>query len=173
MYGRAFMTGLLAATCLFLGCTDVNERDIPRIKAEIEAEINQSAHAWEEFPKTLDRTAILKYYAADYSGVKDGESETLRDLEKMFADLPEQIKLGAPIGISYKISDLNIQILTSRLAWVTYQDATKWGQGGLVMREDKTKCSTLVRKDEDIWLVFHEHCSTVTVSIPPRLRNRF
>jgi len=168
MYGRAFMVVLLVTSCLLLGCTEVNDRDVSRIKAEIEAEIDQSARAWEEFPKTLDRTAILKHYAPDYSGVKDGESETLKDLEKSFADLAEQIKLGAPIGVSYKITELNIQILTGRLAWVTYQDETKWGRSGLVVRDDKTKCSTLVRKERDIWLVFHEHCSTVKNHFPLR-----
>ena len=166
MYGQAFMAGLVAASCLIIGCTEVNERDVPRIKAEIEAAVTQAARAWEEFPKTLDRTAILKHYAPDYSGVKDGESETLKDLEKSFADLAEQIKLGAPIGVSYKITGLDIQILTGRLAWVTYQDETKWGRSGLVVRDDKTKCSTLVRKEKDTWLVFHEHCSTVKNGFP-------
>ena len=167
MHARVSMTALLVASSLLLGCSEVNDRDVPRIKTEIEATSNQVTRAWEEFPKTLDHTAILKHYAPDYSGVKDGESESLKDLEKSFADLAEQIKLGDPIGMSYKITELNINILAGHLAWVTYQDETKWGRSGLVVRDDKTKCSALVRKERDGWLIFHEHCSTLKAPLLP------
>lgn len=143
------------------GCQELFDKDAPQIKAEIQTSVEQVSKAYENFPKTLDRTSILKHYASDYSGVKDGATETIKDLEKMFDDLAEQVKLGDPIGASYKIMDLKIEALSSRVAWMTYQDETKWGRSGVVLRDIKARCSSLVRKEGDRWLVFHEHCSTV------------
>ena len=125
------------------GCQELGDKDTARVKAEIEATVQQAAKAWEEFPKSLDRSRLLKHYAANYSGVKDGANETLKDLEKAFDDLAEQIKLGSAIGISYTITELNIQPFTGRLAFMTYQDETKVGQGGVLLRDTKTNCSTL------------------------------
>lgn len=150
------ITSLLGLT----GCQELSDKDTARVKAEIEASVNQASKDWEEFPKSLDRLRLLKYYAVNYSGVKDGANETLKDLEKSFDDLAEKIKLGSAIGISCKITELNIQPFTERLALLTYQDETKVGQGGALRRDIKANCSTLVRKEGETWLVFHEHCST-------------
>ena len=153
---------LITSLVGLVGCQELGDNDTSRVKAEIEASVKQASKAWEEFPKSLDRSRLLKQYAADYSGVKDGVSETLKDLEKTFDDLAEQIKLGDAIGISYKITELNIHPFTGRLAWMTYQDETKLGRGGVLLRDIKNTCSTLVRKEGETWLVFHEHCSTVS-----------
>jgi ketosteroid isomerase-like protein len=144
-----------------VGCQELGDKDTARVKSDIEASVKQASKDWEEFPKSLDRSRLLKHYAADYSGVKDGATETLKDLEKAFDDLAEEIKLGSAIGISYKITELNIQPFTGRLAMLTYQDETKVGQAGVLRRDIKAKCSTLVRKEGETWLVFHEHCSTM------------
>lgn len=152
---------LITSLLGLIGCQELGDKDALRVKAEIEASVKQASKDWEEFPKSLDRARLLKLYAADYSGVKDSASETLKDLEKSFDDLAEEIKLGSAIGISYKITELNIQPFTEHLALMTYQDETKVGQGGVVLSDTKAKCSTLVRKEGEIWLVFHEHCSTM------------
>lgn len=159
---RPTITLLLTISLLGLaGCQELGDKQTERLKTEIEATVKHASKAWEEFPKSLDRTLLLKHYAADYTGVKDGANETLKDLEKSFDDLAERIKLGSAIGITYTITELNIQPFTERLAWMTYQDETKMGQGGMLLRDIKTKCSTLVRKEGQTWLVFHEHCSTM------------
>jgi ketosteroid isomerase-like protein len=148
-----------------VGCQGLSDKDRARVQAEIEASVNQASKDWEEFPKSLDRPRLLKYYTADYAGVKDGTRENLKDLEKSFDDLAEQIKLGDVIGISDKITELNIQPFTERLALLTYQDETKVGRGGMLLRASKSTCSTLVRKEGETWLVFHEHCSTMPTGI--------
>jgi ketosteroid isomerase-like protein len=155
------MTILVTSFLCLVGCQQLGDNDTSRVKAEIEASVNQASKAWEEFPKSLDRASLLKYYAADYSGVKDGVSETRKDLEKSFDELAEKIKLGDSIGISYKITELAILPFTGRIAWITYNDETKLGRSGFLLSDTKTKCSTLVRKEGEAWLVFHEHCSTV------------
>lgn len=169
MRRRIVVTSAIAVALGLWGCQKVLDQDGSHVKAEIEAQVGQASKAYESFPKSLDRTSIMKYYAADYTGIKDGALETLKDLEKMFDDLAEQIKLGDPIGVSYKITNLKIEALTDRLAWMTYQDEAKWGRGGAVLRDDKTRCSTLLRREGETWLVFHEHCSTVSGERVPGL----
>ena len=152
---------LITSLLGLIGCQELSDRDRARVTAEIEAAVNQASKDLEEFPKSLDRARLLKYYAADFSGMKDGASVTLKDMEKSFDDLAGEIKLGRAIGISTKVTALNIQPFTERLALLTYNDQTKVGQGGTVLRDSTVNCSTLVRKDGDTWLVFHEHCSTM------------
>ena len=152
---------LITSLLGLIGCQELGDKDTARVKAEIEASVNQASKDWEEFPKSLDRPRLLKYYATDYSGMKDGTPETLKDLEKWLDDLAEESKLGSAIGISDKVTELNIQPFTERLALLTYQDETKVGQGGVLRSDTKAKCSTLVRKEGETWLVFHEHCSTM------------
>lgn len=152
---------LITSLLGLIGCQELGDKDTARVKAEIEASVKHASKGWEDFPKSLDRPRLLKYYAADYSGVKDGASETLKDLEKWLDDLAEEIKLGSAIGISDKVTELNIQPFTGRLALLTYQDETKVGQGGVVRSDIKANCSALVRKEGATWQVFHEHCSTM------------
>jgi ketosteroid isomerase-like protein len=152
---------LITSLLGLIGCQELGDKDAARVKAEIEASVNQASKDWEEFPKSLDRPRLLKHYAADYSGMTDGARETLKDLEKWLDDLAEEIKLGTAIGISDKVTELNIQPFTGRLALLTYQDETKVGQGGVLRSDIKANCSTLVRKEGETWLVFHEHCSTM------------
>jgi ketosteroid isomerase-like protein len=158
---HTFILMLVASLVGLSGCQDLSDSDTARIKSEIEASVKQASKDWEAFPKLLDRASLLKYYASDYAGVNDGTRVTLKDLEESFDELAEQIKLGSAVGISYKITDLNIHSFTGRLALLTYQDETKVGQGGVVLRDTKQTCSTLVRKEGETWLVFHEHCSTI------------
>ena len=152
---------LITSLLGLIGCQELGDKDAARVKGEIAASVNQASKDWEEFPKSLDRPRLLKHYAADYSGMKDGARETIRDLEKWLDDLGEEIKLGTAIGISDKVTELNIQPFTGRLALLTYQDETKVGQGGVLRSDIKANCSTLVRKEGETWLVFHEHCSTM------------
>ena len=80
---------LITSLLGLIGCQELGDKDTSRVKAEIEASVKQASKDWEEYPKSLDRPRLLKYYADDYSGVKDGASETLKDLEKSFDDLAE------------------------------------------------------------------------------------
>lgn len=158
---RTVMVMLTTSLVGLVGCQQLADIDTSRVKTEIEASVARASTAWEEFPNSLDRTHLLKHYSADYSGVKDGVNETLKDLEKSFDDLAEQIKLGDAIGISHKITELKIQPFRGRLAWFTYQKETKMGRGEVLLRDMKSNCSSLVRKEGETWLVFHEHCSTM------------
>ena len=153
---RVIIAALITSIISLNGCQGLSDSDTSRIKSEIESSMKKAFQAWEDFPRSLDRAAFMKYYAADYSGVKDGVSEDYKELEKSFDTLADQIKLGAKIGISYKVTELNIRPFTERLALVTYQDETIYGRNGNVERFIKSKCSALVRKEAESWQIFHE-----------------
>ena len=84
-------------------------------------------------------------------------------------EFAERIKLGEPIGFSSNTTNLNIHPITDRVAWLTYQDETKVGRGGMLVNEIKSKCSALVRKKEETWVIFHEHCSTINEYLEDKL----
>src|SRR4026207_2262858 len=111
-----FIFTLITPFLGLIGCQGLDDQATARVRAEIEVSVQQASKAWEEFPKSLDRARLLKYYAPDYSGVMDGASQSLKDLENSFDDLAEKIKLGSAIGISYKVTELNIQPFTEHLA---------------------------------------------------------
>jgi ketosteroid isomerase-like protein len=159
---HTILAAAIASVLGLVGCQELFDKDTSQVKAQIGATVAETSKAYEDFPKTLDRFSILKHYTTDYTGVKDGAPETIKNLENFFDDLAEQIKLGDPIGTSYKITDLKIEALTDRLAWMTYQDETKWGRSGAILWDIKMRCTTLIRKEGGNWRVFHEHCSTVS-----------
>ncbi len=149
---------MISAMSLY-GCQGLSDRDTARIKLEIESSLKGASQAWESFPRTLDPAGMLKYYATDYSGVKDGVSEDIKDLGKSFDAIAEQIKLGDRLGISYKMTESNIRPFTEHLALVTYKDETVLGRDGRIQSYLKYRCSTFMRKEGENWLIFHEHCS--------------
>ena len=164
---------MMTTSIVVLGCKPTMAvNDFSGVKAEIKDAVKESNSAYEAFPKTLDSTGPLKHYANDFSGVSNGKSQTLKDLENGFDEIAERVKLGDQIRFSSKISDLNIQPLTERLAWLTYQHEVKVGRGGESVGEIKSKCSTLVRKDAEIWVIFHEHCSSIKESLLENLERR-
>ncbi len=148
---------------LFVGWHPVKESYVPEVKKEIQNSMINAIKAYEEFPKTLDSHGFLMYFAADFSGVMDGENVTLKDVDRSLDYMAEQIKRGEVGGISFKISDLNIYTISADLGWLTYQDERKFAdvrKSEVRIHHMKSKCTALVRKEKGSWLIYHEHCST-------------
>jgi ketosteroid isomerase-like protein len=143
-----------------LSCSKITEYETSQAKIEVEAVMKEIEQAWVNLPKTKDNNAVLKHYTQDYIGFKGGTPESLKVLEDYLKSIVEQVNLGAPLGISYQMTDIKIGAPSRDFAWVTYDDEMKWGNAGAVLRDDKTRCTALLRRDSD-WQVFHEHCSTI------------
>jgi ketosteroid isomerase-like protein len=125
----------------------------------IEQVMQAHARACSDFPRTRDAEAVLKYFSKDFSGVHQGEPQTYADVEKMLADLNEQLELGAPVGVSLKYSNIVVQAI-GPLAWATYDQSFRMGVGGAVRVQTDSKCTSIFRKQGTTWLIQHDHCSS-------------
>ena len=127
-------------------------------KAAIEKSLTDISKALTDFPRTRDKQSVLRFLHKDYTGIRDGKAETIKDMDKYLSGLLEQINLGAPIGVSYKISNVSIHV-DGAVGWATYDDAYKLGRGGMVLEEHRGKCTDIYAKEGNEWLIKHEHCS--------------
>ncbi|MGD9852469.1 MAG: nuclear transport factor 2 family protein [Nitrospirales bacterium] len=154
---------VLPAFVWLVSCQKLNENYAADVKLEIQTSMMNVKKAYEDFPKTLDSEKLLRYFTSDFSGVKDGESLTLKDVDRSFDYMAEQIKRNEIGGVSFKVSELNIHPISVNLGWMTYQEERKFadmGKSQVRLNNMKGKCTALVRKEKEVWLIFHEHCST-------------
>ena len=131
----------------------------PQEEALIEKTIVEIAHASIEFPRTKDPQSILRFYAQDYTGITDGKSDSLKETEDYLSDVLDRLHLGEPIGISSKVTNIKTSV-TGPSGWATYEYEYKLGSGGAVLQTNQGQCTTIFRKQGDVWLIQHEHCST-------------
>lgn len=155
---------LLPAFVWVVSCQKMNENHAADLKLEIQTSMMNVKKAFEDFPKTLDGKEIMRYLASDFSGLKDGESLNLQELDRSFDYMAEQIKRNEIDGVSFKVSEINIHPISMDLGWLTYQVEGKFAEIGkreVRLNNLRGKCTALVRKEKDVWLIFHEHCSTI------------
>jgi len=120
----------LLALILMQGCTGKDDTStsqehtkgdmITQEEALIVTTLNEVANAESQFFSTKDSESILRFYAQDYMGIKDGKSETVKDHKKYLAEILEQIRLGKPIGISSKLMNIKPSV-EGRFGWATYE----------------------------------------------------
>jgi len=127
--------------------------------ALIEKTIIDMANASTQFPKTKDPQSILRFYSQDYAGINNGKPESVQDIAKHLSDVLEQLNLGAPLGISSKVTNIRTGV-SGLLGWATYDAEYKVGSGGVVLQTTQGPCTTIFRKQGETWLIQHEHCST-------------
>jgi ketosteroid isomerase-like protein len=125
--------------------------------------LNEMANAESQFFSTRDSESVLRFYAQDYVGIKDGKSDTVKDHKKYLAAVLEQITLGEPIGITYKLKNITPSV-EGRFGWATYEYEYKVGRSGgksvVLQQVSQGQCTAIFRKQADSWLIRHEHCST-------------
>ncbi|MBI5588363.1 MAG: nuclear transport factor 2 family protein [Deltaproteobacteria bacterium] len=139
-------------------------------EAAIEKLITGSARAMTDFPRTRDFGSVSKYYAEDYTGINDGEWETMEDVKKTFSDLEQQLDLGSPVGISYRLADIRVHV-TGATAWATYDFSARIGVAGEPLVEEEGKCTGIYRKKGASWTIQHEHCSSKNEAGPEERNN--
>jgi ketosteroid isomerase-like protein len=150
------------ALILIQGCMskeELTDEGKTHEEALVEKTIVDIAHATTEFQKTKGPKSILRFYAQDYSGVNDGKLDSLKETQEYLSDVLERINLGAPIGISSKVTNMRANVV-GPLGWATYDYEYKLGSSGVTLEATQGHCTTIFRKHEDLWLVQHEHCST-------------
>jgi ketosteroid isomerase-like protein len=126
----------------------------------VERAITAEAKSAATFPETRDKQAILKLYTADYSGIQDGEPETLETIETWFGDYETELNRGSTLRFLGVVSNVKVQV-TGPTAWATYDYVFQAIRKGELEAQDTGKCTSLLRKESSAWLIFHEHCSKI------------
>jgi hypothetical protein len=120
----------LLALAMIQGCTGKEDttsgehKDTGGVKTQeealIEKTLNDLATVNTQFPKTKDPQSILRFYSQDYAGINNGQSESLKDIEKYLSELNDRINLGEPIGISSKVANIKTNV-TGASGWATFE----------------------------------------------------
>lgn len=152
----------------FLSQQNTKEDIITQEEAIIVTTLTEVATAESQFSKTKDVASILRFYAQDYAGIKDGKSETLKDHAKYLAQMLEQINSDEPVGISSQFTNIKPSVAGS-FGWATYEYEYKigrsGGRGGGLQQVSYGQCSAIFRKQADVWLIRHEHCSSTSPTL--------
>ncbi len=147
----------------YLSQQDPKGHIIAQEEALIVTTLNEVANAESQFSKTKDAASILRFYAQDYAGIKDGKLETVKDHKTYLAGVLEQINSDEPIDISSKVTNIKPSVAGS-FGWATYEYEYKiWrsgGRSGVLQQVSQGQCTAIFTKQADSWLVRHEHCST-------------
>jgi len=164
--------GTLLVLILIHGCTgkgdttsqENTQRDVAtQEEGLIVTTLNEVANAESQFYSTKNPDSILRFYAHDYRGIKDGTSETVKDHSKFLAEVLEQINRGEPIGISSNLMHITPSV-EGRVGWATYEYEYKvgksGGRSGVLQQVSQGQCTAIFRKQEDSWLIRHKHCSS-------------
>lgn len=129
-------------------------------EASIEKTITGAAEAMTDLPRTKDLGAVLRFYSEDYTGINDGEWETMEEMKNSFSDLIGQMNLGRTMGISYRVSNITAHA-TGSTGWATYDFSVRIGVSDEVLAEESGKCTGIYIKKDGAWLTLHEHCSSI------------
>jgi ketosteroid isomerase-like protein len=124
----------------------------------IEKTVKEAAMAAATFSETRDKQAVLKLYTKDYSGIQDGETETRDAIDKWLSDYEADLNKGSNLRFISAVSNLHVRMLGSA-AWATYDYVFQAFRKGELEAQDSGQCTTLLRKEGSVWLIFHEHCS--------------
>lgn len=124
----------------------------------IEKTIKEAAMVAATFSETRDKQAVLKLYTKDYAGIQDGETETRDSIEKWLSDYESDLNKGTTLRFISIVSNLYVRML-GPAAWATYDYVFQAIRKGELEAQDSGQCTTLLRKEGSVWLIFHEHCS--------------
>jgi ketosteroid isomerase-like protein len=150
----------IPSVCVVLiGCLAVAGQAWAGLEEEtVEKAIRAAAKSVATFSESRDRQSILKFYAVDYRGIQDGESEDRGAIERWLSDYEAELNGGSTLRFISAVSDLKVQV-TGSTAWATYDYVFQAIRKGELEGQDSGKCTSLLRKKGSSWVIFHEHCS--------------
>ena len=132
---------------------------------EVQRVIREAAEAYVAFPQTRDRHSVTKYFAPDYSFFDDIGARSFQDIERMLADLEQDLARG-PVVITEQITHITVHQVDRTLAWATYQDRVTVVRLGRIT-EDEALCTAIFHKTLTGWVYQHEHCSSPMLDNEP------
>jgi len=101
---------------------------------------------------------VLMLYTDDYVGSQDGQPETKAAIEQWLSDYEAELKLGNRLRFIGAVSNLKTG-LEGASAWAIYDYVFQALRDGELEGQDAGTCTSLLRKEQAVWRIFHEHCS--------------
>lgn len=132
-------------------------------EAAVHRTITQAVAGTATFSESRDMQAVLALYTDDYTGTQDGQPETKAAIERWLSDYEAELKQGNRLRFIGAVSNLNTG-LEGSTAWAIYDYVFQAIRDGEVEGQDAGRCTSLLRKEQSTWRIFHDHCSKSTSS---------
>lgn len=120
--------------------------------------ITQAVAGTATFSESRDKQAVLKLYTDDYVGSQDGQPETKAAIEQWLNDYESELKQGNRLRFIGAVSNLKAG-LEGSTAWAIYDYVFQAIRDGEIEGQDAGTCTSLLRKEQSTWRIFHDHCS--------------
>jgi ketosteroid isomerase-like protein len=120
--------------------------------------ITQAVAGTATFSESRDKQAVLMLYTDDYVGSQDGQPETKAAIEQWLNDYESELKQGNRLRFIGAVSNLKTG-LEGSTAWAIYDYVFQAIRDGEIEGQDAGTCTSLLRREQSTWRIFHDHCS--------------
>ena len=120
--------------------------------------ITQAVAGTATFSESRDKQAVLILYTDDYTGTQDGQAESKAAIEQWLSDYESELKQGNRLRFIGAVSNLKTG-LEGSTAWAIYDYVFQAIRDGEIEGQDAGTCTSLLRKENSAWRIFHDHCT--------------
>ena len=124
----------------------------------VQRAVTQAVAGTATFSESRDKQAVLALYTDDYVGSQDGQAETKAAIEQWLSDYEAELKQGNRLRFIGAVSNLKTG-LEGATAWAIYDYVFQAIRDGEIEGQDAGACTSLLRKEQSTWRIFHDHCS--------------
>ena len=124
----------------------------------VQRTITQAVAGTATFSESRDKQVVLALYTDDYVGSQDGQAETKAAIEQWLSDYEAELKQGNRLRFIGAVSNLKPG-LDGSTAWAIYDYVFQAIRDGEIEGQDAGACTSLLRKEQSTWRIFHDHCS--------------
>lgn len=124
----------------------------------VQRAVTQAVSGTATFSESRDKQSVLMLYTDDYVGNQDGLPETKAAIEQWLNDYESELKQGNRLRFIGAVSNLKIG-LEGSTAWAMYDYVFQAVRDGEFESQDAGSCTSLLRKENSAWRIFHDHCS--------------
>ena len=124
----------------------------------VQRTVTQAVAGTATFSESRDKQSVLMLYTDDYVGSQDGQAETKVAIEQWLTDYESELRQGNRLRFIGAVSNLKTG-LEGSTAWAIYDYVFQAIRDGEIEGQDAGTCTSLLRKENSAWRIFHDHCS--------------
>ena len=125
---------------------------------DVQRAVTQAVAGTATFSESRDKQSVLMLYTDDYVGNQDGLQENKAAIEQWLNDYESELKQGNRLRFIGAVSNLKTG-LEGSTAWAMYDYVFQAVRDGELESQDAGSCTSLLRKEDSVWRIFHDHCS--------------